>query len=82
MKPQRINNQQEKLFSPSISRLIDPKNPLKLLADQIEWAAFEKEFGSIYAKGKGQPPKPIRLMVGLFMLQHTTGVSDEKAVAT
>ena len=81
MKPKRINNQQENLFEPRISSIIDPKNPLKLLADQIDWTVFEKEFDRIYSKAKGQPPKPIRLMVGLFMLQHTTGVSEEQAVA-
>ncbi|MCG8341200.1 MAG: IS5 family transposase [Cytophagales bacterium] len=81
MKPKRINNLQENLFEPRISSIIDPKNPLKLLADQIDWTVFEKEFDRIYSKAKGQPPKPIRLMVGLFMLQHTTGVSEEQAVA-
>ena len=58
------HEQPANLFSPSILSLIDPKQPWKLLADQIDWRALEKEFDSIYAQGKGQPPKPIRLMVG------------------
>ncbi|MCG8340388.1 MAG: hypothetical protein MI674_03905 [Cytophagales bacterium] len=58
MKPKRVNNQQENLFEPRISSIIDPKNPLKLLADQIDWTVFEKEFDSFYSKG--QPPKPLR----------------------
>ena len=60
MKPQRINNLPENLFAPRISSLIDPKNPLKVLADPIDWTAFEKAFDSFYSKGKGQPPKPPR----------------------
>ena len=64
MKPQRINNLQENLLAPRISSLIDPKNPLKVLADPIDWSAFEKAFDSFYSKGKGQPPKPTLSWVG------------------
>ena len=41
---------------------------------------FEKEFGVHFAGYNRQPPKPIRLMVGLLMLQHMKNLSDEAVV--
>lgn len=35
----------------------------------------------MYQAELGYPPKPIRLMVGLLMLQHMEGISDEAVVA-
>lgn len=35
----------------------------------------------MYQAELGYPPKPIRLMVGLLMLQHMEGLSDEAVVA-
>ena len=62
--------------------MINPKAPLKLLADQIDWHYFEKEFANLYKNGPAQPPKSIRLMIGLLMLQHIAGISDQKVVET
>lgn len=31
---------------------------------------FEKEFSPLYCPDNGRPVKPIRLMVGLFILKH------------
>ncbi len=59
---------------------MNPEHPLKLLADRLDWTFFEEEFGKCYKAGKGHPPKPIRLMVGLLMLQHMFKMSDEKVV--
>jgi IS5 family transposase len=74
------------LTSPKASflRVAYPRNlipdPLFILASQINWTTFEEEFGAHYTPGPGQPPKPIRLMVGLMMLQHMKGLSDEQVV--
>ena len=62
--------------------MINPKAPLKLLAEQIDWHYFEKEFANLYKNGPAQPPKSIRLMIGLLMLQHIAGISDQKVVET
>ena len=82
MKPKRTDHSQGDLFKSRISSLINPMHPLKVLADRLDWAFFEKEFGKHYKQGGGQPPKPIRLMVGLLMLQHMFKKSDEKVVRT
>lgn len=80
MKPKKTNSSQSELFMNRLSNQLNPKDPLFVLSEQINWSAFEESFGSQYTDGPGQPPKPIRLMVGLMMLQHMHGLSDEQVV--
>lgn len=80
MKPKKISSEQSELFINRLSNQLNPKDPLFILAGQINWSSFEEAFGAHYAAGPGQPPKPIRLMVGLMMLQHMYGLSDEQVV--
>ena len=80
MKPKKIETAQSELFMNRLSNQLNPKDPLFILAGKINWSTFEEAFGAQYALGPGQPPKPIRLMVGLMMLQHMYGLSDEQVV--
>lgn len=80
MKPKKTNIAQSELFMNRLSNQLNPRDPLFILAGQINWAIFEEAFGAQYTDGPGQPPKPIRLMVGLMMLQHMNGLSDEQVV--
>jgi IS5 family transposase len=80
MKPEKINTAQSELFKSRLSSQLNPKDPLFILSHQINWSFFEEECGVLYSDGSGQPPKPIRLMVGLMMLQHMNGLSDEQVV--
>lgn len=80
MTPHKIDTAQSELFKNRLSTQLNPKDPLLILASQINWSFFEEEFGSLYKSGPGQPPKPIRLMVGLMLLQHMHGLSDEQLV--
>lgn len=60
---------------------LNPKHPLLKLADAIPWDYFETEFALLYSDtGRGQPGKPIRLMVGLSILKHLDNLSDEVLV--
>lgn len=80
MKPLKINTAQSELFKNRLSNQLNPREPLFILSGQINWSVFEETFGAEYTDGPGQPPKPIRLMVGLMMLQHMYGLSDEQVV--
>ncbi len=80
MKPNKTDTSQSELFKSRLSNQLNPKDPLFILAHQINWSVFEEEFGSFYKAGPGQLPKPIRIMVGLMMLQHMNGLSDEQVV--
>jgi transposase, IS5 family len=80
MKPTKTATSQTELFRERLSNQLNPREPLFILAGQINWSVFEETFGAEFTDGPGQPPKPIRLMVGLMMLQHMNGLSDEEVV--
>ena len=80
MLPKKTNHSQGTFFDPRLSSLLNPKNEIYRLANLIDWEYFEKEFSSLYKLGKGQPPKPILLMIGLMILQQIFNCSDEEIV--
>jgi IS5 family transposase len=81
MLPKKISSEQTELFQNRLSNLLNPKHPLLQLSQMIPWESFEESFGTYFKEGPGQPPKPIRLMVGLLMLQHMEGLSDPQVVS-
>ena len=50
------------------------------LSGLIDWKRFEEAFGELYAE-KGRPGLPTRLMVGLHLIKHARGLSDEQVCA-
>lgn len=65
------------LFRARLENLIDRRHPLARLAGLIDWRAFEDSFGPLYQERVGRPGLPTRPMVGLHMLKHMDGLSDE-----
>lgn len=82
MRPKKTNNSQSELFKNRLSEELNPKHELRQLSTLIPWDSLEEEFAGIYEdKGLGgQPPKPVRLIVGLLLLQHMHDLSDENVV--
>jgi hypothetical protein len=83
MKASRIDNRQEELFQPRLSGQLNQKNELMILSRMIPWDSLESEFSDLYQSNGsvgGQPPKPIRLMIGILLLQHLHNLSDEQVV--
>jgi IS5 family transposase len=76
------NSPDADLFRAELANLLNQRHPLYLLAQKIDWAACERQFGGLYAAGVGRPAHPIRLMVGLQLLKHICNVSDEEVVAS
>ena len=72
---------QEKLFQPRFSTFLNSKSPLLLLARLINWSGIAATFDDQFKVGPGQPPLPIRLVIGLFILQYIYGISDEQVVS-
>ena len=58
---------------------LNPKDPLLILAKNIPWESFERDFASMYSL-VGRPAKPVRLMVGLLLLKQLENLSDERIV--
>ena len=71
------NPNQTSFLFPNLLDQLDPKNLLLQLAKRISWESFEEEFCILYNCSRGQPAKPIRLMVGLIILKHLNNLSDE-----
>ena len=71
---------QDDLFRARLENLVDPRHALARLAGLIDWGRFEAEFGALYTDG-GRPGLPTRLMVGLHLLKHMDGLSDEAVCA-
>jgi transposase, IS5 family len=80
MMPYKIDNGQDSLFMSRLSNQLNPQEPLFILANQVRWESLEEELKEHFRPGPGQPPKPVRLMVGLMMLQNMQGLSDEEVV--
>ena len=81
MKPSSLSQNQDLLFQSRLSFQLNPLHPLFKLAEIIQWGYSEETFGALFHSGPGQLPKPTRLVVNLLMLQHMSGLSDEKIVS-
>ena len=78
MKP-RVKQQDsgmEELFRSNLKNIINLRHELVRLAELIDWARLEAHFAPYY-KEAGCPGLPIRLVVGLHLLKHIEGLSDE-----
>jgi transposase, IS5 family len=65
---------------PGLREQLDPRQPLKQLADTLPWSEFEQMFGKYYSE-EGRPAKPVLLMVGLLLLKQMFNQGDETVVA-
>ena len=82
MRHEKIEISQEDLFRNRLSNQLDPRHEMLKLSELIPWEELEKEFGNSGLKEpvSGRPAKPIRLMLGLLLLQYMHDLSDEAVV--
>lgn len=80
MKPKAATPQSE-LFGARLSELLNPKHPLYVLAERLDWPEFDTAIDACYAEELGRPGVNTRLMVGLVYLKHAFDESDESVVA-
>src|SRR5712692_345680 len=81
MKSTTPKNEQMQFLAPTLLEMLNPKEPLYKLAQEIDWEGIEAELSPLYADF-GRPAKPIRLMVGLHLLKHMYNLGDETVVKT
>lgn len=79
MKPKKQHETPD-LFRSHLEQILNPKHPLYVLANQIDWSVFDQKLGTTYVEDKGRPGKPTRLMVGLHYLKYTFNESDESVL--
>ena len=81
MRPGKPETPNGDLFRASLEAILDPAHELIRLAALIEWDRFDEAFGAHYHKARGRRGLPTRLMVGLHLLKHMQGLSDEATCA-
>jgi transposase, IS5 family len=80
MQPKSATSHQISFLMPTLGEQLDPRQPLKQLAETLPWSEFEQAFGKYYSEA-GRPAKPVRLMVGLLLLKQMFNQGDETVVA-
>lgn len=68
------------LFRARLDQIINMKHELVRLAGGIDWDWIDAELAGCFAD-QGRPGVPTRFMVGLLLLKHIYGLSDEGVCA-
>src|SRR5471032_3574408 len=64
------------LFRARLDKIINLKQELAQLAGKIDWEFIDGEIAPLYSD-KGRPGIPTRFAIGLLLLKHIYGLSDE-----
>src|SRR3974390_3361522 len=77
MRPKRqTTTQSGDLFRARLEQIINMKHELVHLAGKIDWAWLDDEIAPLY-RDKGRPGIATRFVIGLMLLKHIYGLSDE-----
>ena len=68
------------LFRARLDQIIDMKHELVRLADKIDWDWIDGEIAPLFSD-KGRPGIETRFAIGLLLLKHIYGLSDEDVCA-
>lgn len=60
---------------------LDPSNRWVQRAEEIPWDLLEEKYASLFPGRSGNVAKPVRLVVGAFIIQTEYGWSDEETAA-
>jgi IS5 family transposase len=78
MRPkQQYKARHDDLFRARLDQIINMKHSLVALADRIDWAWLDDQLADCFSD-QGRPAEPVRFMIGMFLLKHTYGLSDEQ----
>lgn len=79
MVPKKISDNdrnQGDLFKVMLRDVVDPKHPMVILANSINWEVIEKNIEPLFCSNNGRPGLPIRMIVALLYLKHAYNLSD------
>lgn len=80
MKPKQRQEPGDDMFRSKLDAIIDLRHPTVVLGNKIDWPHLDGAYGALYAED-GRPGIATRFMVGLHILKHTYGLSDEEVCA-
>ena len=64
------------LFGARLEQIIKMKHDLVALAGKLDWAWIDSEIAPLYSD-QGRPGIETRFVIGLLLLKHIYGLSDE-----
>ena len=67
---------EQDLFRARLDQIINMKHPLVKLAGEIDWTWMDDQVAGCFSE-EGRPGLTTRFMVGLLLLKHMYGLSDE-----
>jgi transposase, IS5 family len=77
MRPKRqTTTQSGDLCRARLEQIINMKHELAQLAGKIDWTWIDSEVAPLYSD-KGRPGVETRFVIGLLLLKHIYGLSDE-----
>jgi IS5 family transposase len=78
MRPKKIVSTNElDIYRSRLDQIINRRHELVQLAGKIDWAWIDGEIAPLFAE-QGRTAVPTRFMVGLLLLKHIHGLSDEE----
>jgi IS5 family transposase len=78
MRPkQQQKARHDDLFRARLDQIINMRHELVVLAGKIDWTWLDAELAGSFSD-QGRPAEPVRFMIGMFLLKHTYGLSDEQ----
>jgi IS5 family transposase len=82
MRPRKLDpTLQTDMFRESLAAILDRRHELLQLAGRIDWDRLDALYGATFVEHVGRPGLPTRLMVGLHLIKHIKGLSDEAVCA-
>jgi IS5 family transposase len=67
---------EDDLFRARLDQIINLKHELVQLGGKIDWDFIDREIAPLYSE-KGRPGIETRFVIGLLLLKHIYGLSDE-----
>jgi IS5 family transposase len=76
MRPKKPETTEGDLFRARLTQIINLKHELVQLGAKIDWDWIDREIAPLYSE-KGRPGIESRFVIGLLLLKHIYGLSDE-----
>lgn len=70
------------LFRVMLRDVVDPKHPLVILGNAINWEIIERKLSALFCQNNGRPALAIRMIVGLLYLKHAYDIGDGALLET
>ena len=81
-KETELERSQGDLFRVMLRDVVDPKHPLVILGNAINWEVIERKISPLFCQNNGRPALPIRMIVGLLYLKHAYNLGDRVLLDT